>query len=119
MSERREIEEAIYRYIEGVNTDNVNIIPLAGDVVLCGPMIPEPIRGESAVRQYLGETSPFIARMELKMTVIEDDNAAIVFEFEGLNGVVVEGVYVFRFEGGLIRHGQVFFDTRLLMKGAK
>lgn len=119
MSERQEIERAIGCYIEAINTDNADIIPLAEDVVLCGPTIPEPVQGEAAVRQYLGETAPLIARMTLKMSVIENDNAALLMEFEGLNGVITEGAYFFRFEGGLICFDQVFFDSKLLIKGVR
>lgn len=119
MSERLKIEQAIACYIEAINTDNVDIIPLSADVVMCGPMTPEPIRGEAAVRQYLGETAPFIARMKLKMSVIENNTAAVFIEFEGLNGTVIEGAYFFRFEDGLICFDQAFFDTRLLFKGDK
>lgn len=118
MSGRQVIEQAIGCYIEGINTDNVDIIPLAEDVVLCGPMVPEPLRGKAAVRQYLSETTPFIARMDMKLTVIDDNDAAVVMEFEGLNSVVIEGVYIFRFENGLIYYDQAFFDTQLLIKGA-
>lgn len=118
MSNRQVIEQAISCYLEGINTDNVDIIPLAPDVVLCGPMLPEPIRGEAAVRQYLSEISPFVVRLKMKLPIIDGDNAAIAVEFEGLNGVVIEGVYVFRFENGLIYYDQAFFDTQALVKGA-
>ena len=119
MSERQEIERAIGCYIEAMNTENPEIIPLAPDVELFGPMIPEPICGEAAVRQYLGETAPFIARMTHKKSVIENDNAAVFVEFEGLNGVIIESVYFFRFADGRICHIQAYFDTRPLIKGEK
>ena len=119
MSGRPEIEQAIALYIEAINTDNVAIIPFAEEVVMCGPMLPEPIEGESAVRQYLAETAPFIARMKLNTAVMEDDAAALFVEFEGLNGVVIEGALLLKFEGALICYGQFFFDTRLLFKGAQ
>ena len=119
MNERLKIEQAIKCYIEAINTDNADIIPLAADVLISGPMMPESIEGEPAVRQHLSETAPFIARMALKTTVIENDNAAVIVEFEGLNGLVMEGAYFFRFEGGLICRQQVFFDTRVLFKGEK
>jgi hypothetical protein len=119
MSLRQEIERAIALYIEAINTDNVSIIPFAEEVILCGPMLPEPVHGESAVRQYVGETAPFIACMKLNTTVIEENAAALFVEFEGLNGAVIEGAILFRFEGGLICYCQFFFDTRLLFKGAQ
>jgi ketosteroid isomerase-like protein len=119
MSERRDIEQAIASYIEAINTDNANIIPLAADAVMNGPMMPEPVHGELAIRQHIADTAPFIARIAVKTTVIENDNAAVVVVFEGLNGLKIEGAYIFRFAGGLICHVQVFFDTRFLYKGAK
>jgi len=119
MSERQEIERAIGCYIEAMNTENPQIIPLAPDTEICGPMMPEPIEGEEAVRQYLGETAPFIARMTLKKSVIENDSAAVFVEFEGLNGVIIEGVYFFQFADGRICQIKVYFDTRPLIKGEK
>jgi len=119
MSERKQIEQAVKCYIEAINSDNAEIIPLAADVIMSGPMMPEPIHGETAVRLHLAETAPFIAQMSLKLTVIESNNAAIIVEFEGLNGLVIEGAYFFRFTGGLICQVQVFFDTRSLFTGAK
>ncbi len=119
MSERKQIEQAVKCYIEAINSDNADIIPLAADVIMSGPMMPEPIHGETAVRLHLAQTAPFIAQMSLKMTVIEDNNAAVIVEFEGLNGLVIEGAYFFRFTDGLISREQVFFDTRSLFMGEK
>ncbi len=119
MSGRQEIERIIALYIEAINTDNVAIIPFAEEVIMCGPMLPEPVHGESAVRQYMAETAPFIAGMKLNTAVIEENAAALFVEFEGLNGVVMEGALLLKFEGGLICYDQLFFDTRLLFKGAQ
>ena len=118
MSERAEVERAIGLYFEAVNANDSSIIPLADNVVMSGPMMPEPINGVAAVRQYINETAPFMARMEQKLTVIEGENAAVLLEFEGLNDVVIEGAEFYRVENGLICQAQVFFDTRLLFKGA-
>ena len=117
MSERAEVERAISLYFEAINTNDASIAPLADDMVLSGPMIPEPIKGAAAVRQYLDETAPFMARIEPKTIIIEGDSAAVIVEFEGLNGVIFEGVEIFRVSNGLICSAQVFFDTRPLFKG--
>ena len=117
MSERAEVERAIGLYFEAVNTNDSSIIPLADNVVMSGPMMPEPINGVAAVRQYINETAPFMARMDQKITIIEGENAAVLLEFEGLNGVVIEGAEFYRVKNGLICQAQVFFDTRLLFKG--
>jgi len=118
MSERLEVERAIRQYFEGINTRDASMIPLADEVEMSGPMMPQPISGVADVRQYIDETAPFMARMECKTTIIEGENAAVTLEFEGLNGVVIEGAEFYRVRNGLIRHLQVFFDTRLLFKGA-
>ena len=91
MNQRSAIERAISLFIEAINSNDASRIPLTEDVVMSGPMMAEPTVGEAAVRRYINETSPFIAHMELKTTLIDDDGAAIIMEFTGLNGVVIEG----------------------------
>lgn len=118
MSDRPEIEQAVNLYFVGMNTNDTSIIPLSADVVMSGPMMPEPISGESAVRQYLDETSPFIARIDVESILVDGDQAATMVEFEALNGVVFKGAQFFKVRDGLITADIIFFDTRLLLKGA-
>ena len=117
MSERAEVERAIGLYFEAINSNDASIIPLADDMVMSGPMMPDPISGAAAVRQYLDETSPFMVRIEPKTIIIEGESVAVIVEFEGLNGVIFEGVEIFRVSNDLICSAQVFFDTRPLFKG--
>ena len=117
MSNQADTRSIVDRYIEAFNAKDANLAPLAGDVVYGGPLMPEPLRGEQAVRQHIAEVAPFVARMELKWMIIEGDSAAAVFEFEGLNGVVFEGAGFFRTRDGLICEDRVFFDTRPLIQG--
>ena len=118
MSEKSEVERAIRLYFEAINSNDASIAPFARDVVKSGPMLPQPIIGEAAVRSYLDETAPFMARMDHKESIVEGGNAAVVVEFEGLNGVIIEGVELFRVKDGLICSDQAYFDTRPLFKGA-
>ena len=53
MSERSEIERAIQLFFDAINANDASIIPLADDVVMSGPMMPEPISGAEAVRKYI------------------------------------------------------------------
>ena len=119
MRGRSTVDRAVNLYFEGVNSNNAAIIPLADDVVFSGPMLPEPITGEAAVRQHIAEIAPFVAQMDRKLTVIEDDNAAVVIEFKRINGVVIEGVELFRVRDGKIYFNQTFFDTRSLLEEGK
>ncbi len=117
MSDRTAVENAVSRYFEGMNSNDVDGIPLTGDVEFTGPMQPVPVRGEAPVRQLLAEIAPFIARMDPKLTLIDGDHAAVVVEFEGLNGVVIDSVELFRVREGEIAFNQTFFDTRPLLAG--
>ena len=117
MSERSAIERAIDQYLQATNSNDVSGIPFTEDVAINGPMIPEAIEGEAAVRQYVAEVAPFVARITRKTTVIDGNTAAIVLEFEGLNGVVIEGAEFFGFRDGRIAWAHTFFDTRPLIKG--
>ena len=118
MSERTDIERTIGLYFEAISSNDASIVPLTDDVVICGPMLPEPITGQAAVRQYIVDTAPFIARWVEKFSVIEGDSAAVILEFEGLTGLIIEGAEFFRIRDGKICHMQNFFDTRPLFKGA-
>jgi len=118
MSDRTDIERAIGLYFKAINSNDASIVPLTDDVVISGPMLPEPITGKAAVRQYISDTAPFISRWVEKFSVIEGDSAAVILEFEGLNDLVMEGAEFFRLRDGKICHMQNFFDTRPLFKGA-
>ena len=118
MSDRTDMERAIGLYFKAINSNDADIVPLADDVVMSGPMLPEPIKGETAVRQHIADTAPFIARWIEKYSVIEGDSAAVILEFEGLNGLIMEGAEFFRVRDGKICLLQNFFDTRTLIQGA-
>ena len=119
MNDRSAVERAIGLYFEGMNRKDADIIPLAKEVVMEGPMMPEPMIGEAVVRQHLSETSHFLARLDRKLTVVEGDTAAVILEFEGLNGVIIEGAEFFQVRNGQIILDRIFFDTRILLQGAR
>jgi ketosteroid isomerase-like protein len=107
----------ILAQVIGAFVDNdASLAPLADDVVFRGPMVPEPLRGITAVRQHLADIAPFVARMKIKRTVVEGDSIAVVLEYESVNGIVIEGAEFFRVRDGLIYEMQVFFDTRSLIR---
>jgi hypothetical protein len=117
MSYPSDIKTVVNRFIQAFNTNDASVAPLADDVVYSGPLMPEPLRGEQAVRQHLAEIVPFVARVQLKWMITEADSAAAIFEFEGLNGIVIEGAEFFRIRDGLICEDRVYFDTRPLIRG--
>jgi len=117
MSDRSATEQAINLFFEAINTNNAAIIPLADDVVMSGPMMPEPKSGQAAVREYINEIAPFISKVVVKTVIVESDRAAVIASFEMLNGVSFDGAEFFQLENGLITQDLVFFDTRKLFKG--
>jgi len=117
MSRREDIQRIIEHYYDSMNKNDVSTIPLDDDAWFLGSMLAEPIVGKENVRQYLEDTAPFSKRMELKSTVIEGDTAAAIVEFEGLNGVIIEGSAIFRFTDEKICYERFYFDTRPLIKG--
>ncbi len=118
MSDRTDMERIISLYFEAINSIDASIVALTDDVEIRGPMLPEPITGEAAVRQHIADTAPFIARQVEKYSVIEGDSAAVILEFEGINGLIMEGAEFFRVRDGKICDMQNFFDTRSLIRGA-
>ena len=118
MSDRTDMERIIGLYFKAINNNDASMVPLAEDVVISGPMLPEPITGEAAVRRHIADTAPFIARQIEKYSVIEGDSAAVILEFEGINGLIMEGAEFFRVRDGKICDMQNFFDTRPLIRGA-
>lgn len=116
MNNREEIARIIDLYIEGVNTENVDIIPLTDDVEFRGPMLPEPIIGEPAVREHLRQITPFF-NVELIYLIVENDTAAAMMDMETINGVKMQGAGFFRIRDGKICFDQGFSDTHRLFKG--
>jgi hypothetical protein len=82
-------------------------------------LLPEPIEGESAVRAHIAAIAPFVSRVELKRALYDGDSAALVIEFESVNGVVIEGTEFLRIEDGRIREIRVYFDTGPLLRGSR
>lgn len=111
--------QVIDLYFEGINSDNVALIPLTDDVEFTGQMMPEPVKGKSAVHQHIADVAPFVARLDRRTTVVEGDNVAVTMEFEGVNGVMILGAAFFQVRDGSICSIQTFFDTRALFKGAE
>lgn len=118
MTDRSEIEHVVDLYFKGMNENDCSIIPLAEDIEMSGPMIPETLSGRSAVHRHLSDTAPFIARLDRKAILIDGESAAVIIEFEGLNGVIIEGAEFFQVRDGQICRDQVYFDTRPLLKGS-
>lgn len=116
MTTTQDMQHAVARLIEAMNSDDAGVIPLAEDVVYNSPLVAEPIAGKAAVREHIAAIAPFVSRYVLKRALFDGDSAALVVEVEGVNGTVFEGTEFLRFEGGRICDLRVYFDTRALLQ---
>ena len=116
MNNREEIQDLVELYIEAMNNDEVDTIPLTDDVEFRGAMLSEPIVGEVAVREHLRQIAPFF-NTRLIYLIIENDTAAAMMDIEMVNGTNHQGAAFFRVRGGKICYDQAFFDTHRLFKG--
>ena len=118
MSDRLQTESIIGQFYEAMNSDDISHLPLAADAEYSGILTPEPVRGEAEVRQYLQETAPFILNIRSTRMIIEDGAIASLTEFDGVNGVHMEGTFIFDVENGKISRIRGIFDTRAFFGGS-
>lgn len=118
MSNRLQVETTILRFFESMNSDDVSGLPLADQVELHGPLTPEPVRGEAEVRNHLQQIAPFMLNVNTGKMIIEGNSAAVLAEFEGVNGIRLEGAYFLQVEDGKISDVKTIFDSRPLFAGS-
>ena len=112
MSDRSQTEAIVGQFYEAMNSDDVSSLPLAENVEYSGVLTPETVRGEAEVRQHFQETAPFITNIHSTRMIIEDGAVASLTELDVVNGMHVEGTYVFDIENGKIIRIKGVFDTR-------
>ena len=88
--------------------DTQGIIPhLADDIVLLGPIFPEPTQGKEAVVQVLSGFLTTIDTLQVDLTFSSDRDVAVFFSFT-CNGITVKGnEHLHLDENGLIDHIEV------------
>jgi len=118
LSDRSQIASIIDQFYEAMNSDDISRLPLAKDAEYSGVLTPDPVRGEAEVRQHLQETAPFIQNIHSTRMIIEDGAVASLTELDIVNGIHVEGTYVFDIENGKIRRIRGVFDTRAFFTGS-
>ena len=79
-------------YFEALrNRDNLRIIPrLADNIVLLGPIFPEPTVGKDAVVEVLSGFLETIDTLEVNLRFASDRDVAVFFSFT-CNGIAVKG----------------------------
>jgi hypothetical protein len=89
--------------------------PFTRDAVFSGPLHTQPIKGESAVREYLVALAKGAQTVQPKWRVIDGERACAHYEYHSNEGSVVAVVACFRFEAGRIAEECAFFDPRPLL----
>ena len=117
MTSRAEVEAVISKFIEALNIDDAGSVPLAEDVEYYGMFSPDPITGESDVRDHIEQIAPFMLNEAFGKMIIEGGSAAVRTAFDSVNGIHSEGAYFFEVEGDRIREIRALFDTRPLFDG--
>ncbi|AMB85590.1 hypothetical protein AWM79_09890 [Pseudomonas agarici] len=73
------------------NKDNLQILPhLAENIVLLGPIFPEPTEGKDAVAEVLSGFLETIDTLEVNLRFTSDRDVAVFFTFT-CNGITVKG----------------------------
>jgi len=119
MTTKQDMQQTVQRLIQALASEDAAGAPLAPDVTYGGPLQPQPLRGEAAVREHLAAIAPFLSRVELKRALYDGDSAALVLTLESVNGVVIEGAEFLRIDGNRIRDISVYFDSAPLLRGGK
>ena len=114
MNDRSKIEAMINEFYLALSSDDLSNLQLAENVVMTGVFVAEPIVGKADVIQHLRETSPFMRNIYSSRLIIENGAAVALTEFDVVNGVHIEGAYVFDVKDGQFIRLQSLFDTRSL-----
>lgn len=90
------------------NKDSQGIVPhLAENIVLLGPIFPEPTEGKAAVVQVLSGFLATIDTLQVDLTFASDRDVAVFFSFT-CNGITVKGnEHLHLNEEGLVDHIEV------------
>ena len=119
MDDRAQVEAVISKFFEALNIDDASDVPLADNVEYHGMFSPLPTRGEPEVRDYIQQIAPFMLNEKYSKLIIDGGSAAVMGEFDFVNGLHNEGAFFFEVENGLISIIRAVFDTRQIFEGAK
>jgi hypothetical protein len=117
MSDRSQVANIVVQFFEALNSDDVSSLPLSRHVEYAGMMTPEPVCGESQVRGHLQQVAPFMLNVKHGEMIIEDGAVAVPVEFDGVNGIRVEGAFFMKVKDGAFCLLRAIFDTHSLLTG--
>jgi hypothetical protein len=113
---RAQAERILDMYFDGMSSHDFSHLPMTPDAEFRGSLHPEPVRGESALREFLIAVSNGARTVTPKWRVIDGDRACVHYEYQMNAGAVVPVVACFRFDAGRIAEERAFFDPRPFVK---
>ena len=119
MEDRSQVKAVISKFFEALNIDDASGVPLAENVEYYGMFSPTPTRGEAEVRDYIQQIAPFMENEKYGRLIVEGGSAAVMAEFDSVNGLHNEGAFFFEVRDGQLTEVRVMFDTRRMFEGKK
>lgn len=119
MEDRSQVKAVISKFFEALNIDDASGVPLAENVEYYGMFSPTPMRGETEVRDYIQQIAPFMENEKYGRLIIEGGSAAVMAEFDSVNGLHNQGAFFFEVRDGQLAEVRVIFDTRRMFEGKK
>lgn len=116
MSETDRTRDFIQNYFDALNAGRVEDIPISASCDYHGSMLSESIYGEAAIREHLAGIVPFVERFDVKKTVVDRSNGAVVVRLLGFGHKWIEGAVFFEVVRGQLTSLDNLFDTRQLLE---
>lgn len=117
MSQSEQTRAFILNYLDALNENATDRIPIAEDCQYKGSMLAETIRGAATVREHIAAIAPFIGQCEILRMVIEGGSGAVIVRLKGLGRRTIEGAIFFEVEDGQLTRMENLYDSRQLLDG--
>ena len=119
-SHSKQSHRHIAHFLDAIETNRTENIPLAADVEFRGPLLNEPITGKDAVAEFLSRIAPNVIRLEVKRISTSTDGGCAEVRAT-LNGIdsPVDEVHCLTLSDGKLSKIELYFDPRPMLAGQK
>lgn len=114
MANRTSIENTLNLYFQGLIQNDMDLLPLAEDVLFVGPT-GYTIQGMVDVVPFLANTASMVTDVRVQ-TVIEGDYACKITDYDWTNDATTPLAICFRVKGSKITEIRPYFDPRPILK---
>ncbi len=110
---RAEVIRVVKAYLEAVEDNDLEALPLHPDVVFESPL--NSIRGIDAFREAIAKFAPILKSVEIEHLTADDEGCAAVLNLDTVFGVVPFLEY-FRVKDGQIVSVRAYYDPRPMLE---